>query len=432
MRVLVIGGGGREHALAWKLKQSTHVTEVFAASGNAGMANLGSCVPIHHTDIVELADFVESVKIDLTVVGPELPLTLGIADEFQRRGLKIFGPNRDAAELEGSKVFAKRFMESHGIPTARFQVVSNRAEAEAVLDSGDFGWPCVLKADGLAAGKGVILPKTREEAEEALVLLFDEKAFGSAADQVVIEECLEGVEASYHVLTDGESFFPLASAQDYKRIGDGDEGPNTGGMGTVSPSPRLTKALQKSIIQDIVLPTIQGMKADGRPYRGVIFIGLMLTPEGPKVIEYNCRFGDPETQVILPRLDGDLFELLSAVVDGKLGQVHPKWHHQAATCVVMASEGYPGKVEKGRTITGLEAAEALEGVTVFHAATKAEDGEIKTVGGRVLGVTALSPNMAHARELAYQGVGAIAFEGAQFRTDIGADVVAYLAEKAGS
>jgi phosphoribosylamine--glycine ligase len=432
VRVLVVGGGGREHALAWKLKQSPQVSEIFAAQGNAGMAALGSCVPIHHTDIVEMADFVESVKIDFTVVGPELPLTLGIVDEFQRRGLKIFGPNRDAAELEGSKVFAKRFMESHGIPTARFQVVTNRAEAEAVLESGEFGWPCVLKADGLAAGKGVLLPRDRKEAEEALVQLFDEKAFGSASEQVVIEECLPGVEASYHVLTDGEAFFPLASAQDYKRIGDGDEGPNTGGMGTVSPSPRLDKEMQKTIVQDIVVPTIQGMKSDGRPYKGVIFIGLMLTPDGPKVIEYNCRFGDPETQVILPRLDGDLFELLTAVTDGKLGQVHPKWHHQAATCVVMASEGYPGKVEKGRTITGLDAANAIEGVTVFHAATNASEDGVKTVGGRVLGVTALSPNMAHARELAYRGVEAISFEGAQYRKDIGSDVVTYLAEKAGS
>ncbi len=429
MRVLIIGGGGREHALAWKLQQSPQVTEIFSASGNAGMAALGSCVPIHHTDIVELADFVESVKIDLTVVGPELPLTLGIVDEFQRRGLKIFGPNRDAAELEGSKVFSKRFMETHGIPTARFQIATSRAEAEAILDSGEFGWPCVLKADGLAAGKGVILPKTREEAEEALVLFFDEKAFGSASEQVVIEECLVGTEASYHVLADGESFVPLASAQDYKRIGDGDEGPNTGGMGTVSPSPRLTKDLQRSIVQDIVVPTIKGMKEDGRPYRGVLFIGLMLTAEGPKVIEYNCRFGDPETQVILPRLDGDLFELLSAVVDGKLSQVHPKWHHQAATCVVMASEGYPGKVEKGRKITGIDAADALEGVTVFQAATKDTDGAIETVGGRVLGVTALSPNLAHARDLAYEGVGLIQFDGAQYRKDIGSDVVAYLAEK---
>ena len=429
MRVLVVGGGGREHALAWKLSQSPQVDEVFCAPGNAGMAALGACVPIHHTDIVELADFAESVHVDLTVVGPELPLTLGIADEFERRKLRIFGPRQSAAELEGSKVLAKRFMEENGIPTAEFRVVTSRADAEEVLDGGELGWPVVLKADGLAGGKGVLIPANREEAEAALVQLFDERAFGAASDKVVIEECLQGTEASYHVLLDGEHFFPLASAQDYKRIGDGGQGPNTGGMGTVSPSPRLTKDLQRAIIEQVVTPTMKGLKTGGRPYKGVLFIGLMLTEDGPKVLEYNVRFGDPETQVILPRLDGDLFELLSAVVDGKLNQVHPKWHHQAATCVVMAAKGYPGRPETGHVIEGLDAAGAIEGVTVFHAATKADEGAVKTIGGRVLGVTALAPNLGRARDVAYEAVERISFEGAQYRKDIGQDVLDYLASR---
>ncbi|MEM7248782.1 MAG: phosphoribosylamine--glycine ligase [Acidobacteriota bacterium] len=426
MRTLVIGGGGREHALAWKLKQSPQVTEVFVAPGNAGLDTLGSVVPIHHADIVEMADFAENVHVDLTVVGPELPLTLGIADEFHRRGLRIFGPTQAAAELEGSKVFAKRFLESEGIPTADFKVVSSHEKATAVADSGELGWPLVVKADGLAAGKGVIIAADREEAEAAFQVMFEEKSFGSASDQVVLERCLTGTEVSFHVLTDGEAFFPLASSQDYKRVGEGATGPNTGGMGTVSPSPLLSKELQQRILKEIVVPTLKGMKGQGRPYQGVLYIGLMITDEGPQVIEYNCRFGDPETQVLLPRLDGDLFELLNAVIDGKLSQVHPRWHHQAAVCVVMASEGYPGKPTTGRTIEGLDAAAQVPGVTVFHAATKSEDDVVKTTGGRVLGVTALSPNLPAARDHALEAVNAISFEGAHWRRDIGQDVIDFL------
>lgn len=427
MRLLIVGGGGREHALAWKLSQSPRVTEVYAAPGNAGIESVGNCVPIHHTDVVELADFAESVKIDLTVVGPELPLTLGIADEFHRRGLRLFGPDQQAARLEGSKVHAKRFMADRGIPTARFVVAGSRPEAEKALSSGDLGWPVVIKADGLAAGKGVVIAADRDEADRALTLMFDQRAFGSASDQVVLEECLRGREASFHVVTDGEAVYPLASAQDYKRIGDGDTGPNTGGMGTVSPSPRMTRDLQAHVLREIVMPTLAGMREEGRRYVGVLYVGLMLTDEGPKVLEYNCRLGDPETQVILPRLDGDLLPILEAALAGTLGRVQQGWLHQAATCVVMAAEGYPGSPKTGQPITGLEEAAALEGVTVFHAATARQGEDVVTVGGRVLGVTALSPSLARARETAYRAVQAIGFEGAQWRTDIGRDILDDLA-----
>jgi phosphoribosylamine--glycine ligase len=426
MRLLIVGNGGREHALAWKLSQSEAVGEIFVAPGNAGLARLGSVVPIHQTDVVELADFAVSLRVDFTVVGPELPLTLGIVDEFSKRGLRIFGPSRSAAEIEGSKVFAKRLMERHGIPTPPFQVVGSRSEAEAVLDGGQLGWPAVIKADGLASGKGVVVAATREEADEALVRMFDQRTFGQAAEQVVLEKCLVGTEVSFHVLTDGEAVVPLASAQDYKRLADGGAGPNTGGMGTVSPTPRLTKDLQALILRDAVLPTLKGMREEGRPFRGVLYVGLMLTDDGPQVLEYNCRFGDPETQVLLTRLEGDLLPLLQAAADGHLRDAKPRWARHASCCVVMAAKGYPGKPDTGHPIAGLEEAEEVEGVTVFHAATKAQEGAVVTTGGRVLGVTATSPSLATARERAYEAVSRIRFEGSQHRTDIGADVLSYL------
>lgn len=429
MRVLIVGGGGREHALAWKLAQSPQVTELFAAPGNAGIAALASCVPIDASSTVELADFAASVHVDLTVVGPELPLSLGIVDEFGKRGLRIFGPTQAAAELEASKVFAKRFMTDHGIPTAAYWVVASRAEAQEVLDRGEAGWPVVLKADGLCAGKGVIIAKDAGEAERALSTFFDEKAFGSAAARVVIETFMPGTEVSFHVLSDGTHVFPLASAQDYKRIGDGDTGPNTGGMGTVSPSPRLTKDLQARIFNEIVRPTIKGMEDAGRTYRGVLYVGVMLTAEGPRVLEYNCRLGDPETQVILARLDGDLLDILQATVDGKLHEVHPKWAHHAATCVVMASRGYPERPETGQAIDGLAEAGALSDVVVFHAGTRKANGAVVTAGGRVLGVTATHPTLSGARERAYEATGRIRFDGAQYRKDIGLDLVALMREK---
>ena len=430
MRVLVVGSGGREHALAWKLAQSPAVTEIFAAPGNAGLARLGSCVPIDPSGVVELADFAESVHVDLTVVGPELPLTLGIADEFAKRGLRLFGPSRAAAELEGSKVFSKRFMRTHGIPTADFWIVGNRADGEALIESGEAGWPVVIKADGLAAGKGVVIAQDRAEASEALVQMFDARVFGRAAEQVLLERCLVGTEISFHVLTDGEHAIPLASAQDYKRALDGGEGPNTGGMGTVSPSPMLTKEMQAHILKSIVLPTIHGMRDTGRTYKGVLYIGLMMTEDGPFVLEYNCRLGDPETQVILTRLESDLLPLLEGVVDGRLLDVHPRWAHAAAVCVVMAARGYPAKPEAGHAIAGLEDAAALGDVHVFHSGTSLEDGTVKSSGGRVVSVTATAPSLSGARLLAYKGVGMIAFDGAQFRRDIGADVLEFLAQRA--
>ena len=430
MRVLVVGSGGREHALAWKLRQSSAVTEVFAAPGNAGIARVASCVPIDASAVVELADFAQSVHVDLTVVGPELPLTLGIVDEFQKRGLRIFGPNLAAAELEGSKIFSKRFMKEHGIPTADFWVATSRPEAEAVLDSGEGGWPIVIKADGLAGGKGVIIAKDRAEADEALHAMFDAKAFGNAGAQVLLEKCLPGIEVSFHVLTDGEHAVPLASAQDYKRVFDNGLGPNTGGMGAVSPSPVLTKVLQTQMLNELVLPTLRGMAASGRPYRGVLYVGVMITPDGPKVIEYNCRLGDPETQVIMARLESDLLPLLEGVVDGNLHEVHPKWAHEAAVCVVLAAKGYPARPDTGHAISGLEEAERAPRTHVFHGATEAKDGAIVSAGGRVLGVTATAPTLTGARAGAYEAVGRLSFEGAQHRSDIGSDLIAYLSQQA--
>jgi phosphoribosylamine--glycine ligase len=429
MRVLVVGSGGREHALAWKIRQSPKVTEVYAAPGNAGIAAIADLVPIDASSVIELADFARSLSMDLTVVGPELPLTLGIVDEFKNRGLRIVGPSQAAAELEGSKVFSKRFMSEHGIPTARFEIAHSHAEATSILASGRLGWPAVLKVDGLAAGKGVVIAKDMAEAEPALVEIFDEKIFGRAGDQIVIEEALEGVEVSFHVLCEGEHAVPLASAQDYKRALDGGAGPNTGGMGTVSPSPMLSSDLQRSILKDAVLPTLRGMAAEGRPYRGILYVGLMMTADGPKVLEYNCRLGDPETQVIMTRLESDIVPILEALADGSLADVHPRWAHHASVCIVMAAPGYPARPETGQLIRGLDEAAALEGVTIFHGGTRKDGDDVFTAGGRVLGVTASSPKLSDARQLAYEAVGRIRYEGAQWRRDIGVDVLEFLSRK---
>jgi phosphoribosylamine--glycine ligase len=430
MRIMVVGSGGREHALAWKLKASPKVAEIFAAPGNPGISSIASPVPIDASSVVELADFAASVRMDLTVVGPELPLTLGIVDRFAERGLRIVGPSQAAAELEGSKVFSKRFMKANGIPTADFRVCSSRDEAQRVLDSGDLGWPAVIKADGLAAGKGVVIAADAAEAEQALRTIFDEKAFGRAGDQVVIERCLEGTEVSFHVLTDGEHAIPLASAQDYKRVQDGGVGPNTGGMGTVSPSPMLSKELQARILKEVVLPTLKGLRAEDRPYRGVMYVGLMMTKDGPMVLEYNCRLGDPETQVILSRLESDLVPVLEATADGDLSAVHLDWAHQASVCVVMAAAGYPTKPDLGQVIHGLAEAEALPNVKVFQSGTRrSDDGNVVTAGGRVLGVTATAPTLSGARDRAYEAVARIRFDGAHWRRDIGSDVLEYLARK---
>ena len=412
----MVGGGAREHALAWKLSRAAGVDELYAAPGNPGMAGMATCVPIAADAMVELAEFAASLHIDLTVVGPELPLVLGIADEFARRGLLLLGPSRAAAELEGSKVFTKEFCVRHGIPTARSRVVRSRDEAAAAVK--ELKVPVVFKADGLAAGKGVQVCRRKDEVEAALALYFEERAFGSAGEKVLVEECLEGDEISFMVLTDGTSVLPLASARDYKRLKDGDQGPNTGGMGSVSPAP-MESGLATTILRAIVHPTITGLAAEGRPYRGVLYAGVMVTREGPQLLEYNCRFGDPETQVVIPRLEGDLLPLLRAAVLGELGALRANWKREAVVCVVLAADGYPGAPRRGDPIAGLGEALAQPGVLLFHAGTALQDGRLVTAGGRVLSVVGRGSTLNEASQSAYSAVGRVQFDGVQYRRDIG-------------
>lgn len=419
MRVLIVGSGAREHALAWKLARAEGVEELYAAPGNPGMAALAHCVPIGADGIVELAEFAASLHMDFTVVGPELPLCLGVADEFARRGLPLLGPSRGAAEVEGSKVFAKELCQRHGIPTARAVVARNRDEMVAAAKA--IGLPVVFKADGLAAGKGVFVCRTADQVDEALVRFFEERAFGAAGERVLVEECLEGQEVSFMVLTDGSTVLPLASARDYKRLGDGDRGPNTGGMGSVSPAP-LPQGLGATILRDIVYPAVNGLAQEGRLFRGVLYAGVMATAEGPKLLEFNCRLGDPETQVVLPRLDGDLLPLLQAAARGELGSLRAGWRHEALACVVLAAAGYPDAPRRGDAVTGLGDALNLEGALVFQAGTVLEDGRLVTSGGRVLSVIGRGPSIAEAVATAYQAVSHIHFEGMQYRTDIGRDL----------
>ena len=412
----MVGGGAREHALAWKLSRAAGVDELYAAPGNPGMAGMATCVPIAADAMVELAEFAASLHIDLTVVGPELPLVLGIADEFARRGLLLLGPSRAAAEVEGSKVFTKEFCVRHGIPTARSRVVRSRDEAAAAVK--ELKVPVVFKADGLAAGKGVQVCRRKDEVEAALALYFEERAFGSAGEKVLVEECLEGDEISFMVLTDGTSVLPLASARDYKRLKDGDQGPNTGGMGSVSPAP-MESGLATTILRAIVHPTITGLAAEGRPYRGVLYAGVMVTREGPQLLEYNCRFGDPETQVVIPRLEGDLLPLLRAAVLGELGALRANWKREAVVCVVLAADGYPGAPRRGDPIAGLGEALAQPGVLLFHAGTALQDGRLVTAGGRVLSVVGRGSTLNEASQSAYSAVGRVQFDGVQYRRDIG-------------
>ncbi|TDI34172.1 MAG: phosphoribosylamine--glycine ligase [Acidobacteria bacterium] len=428
MRVLIVGGGGREHALAWKLKQSPEVTELFCAPGNAGIKNLADCINIDPSDIVELADFAENLSIGLTVVGPELPLILGLADEFQRRGLPVFGPNRAAAELEGSKAFAKDFLRRGNIPTARYHIVSTLDQAASVIESGELGLPLVVKADGLAGGKGVSIAQSSEEAQKQVATLMDDRQLGSAGTRLVLEEFLEGEEVSFFALSDGHNVLPLVAAQDHKRAYDGDEGPNTGGMGCVCPATNLNAETLKHIVKDIVNPTIKGLANEGRKYQGILYCGIMLTADGPKVLEFNVRFGDPEVQAILPRLKDDLLPLLLEVAEGRLGQHRPEWTREPAVSVVLASGGYPGKYETGKAIHGLEEGkvELDEGICVFHAGTKEVDGKLVTGGGRVLTVTALGQNLKTAIARSYEGVARIQFEGQHFRKDIGQKALAHI------
>jgi len=418
MKVLVIGGGGREHALVWKLAQSPRVTKLFCAPGNAGIAEMAECVPVGATEIEKLLAFALANGVDFTVVGPEAPLCAGVVDAFTSRGLKIFGPTRTAAQLEGSKVFCKRLFLRAGIPTAAAETFSDAAAAKAHVRK--VGAPIVVKADGLAAGKGVIVAQTVAEAEAAIAEIMERRVFGEAGARVVIEECLAGQEASVMALTDGRTYRILAPAQDHKRIFDGDRGPNTGGMGTYSPTPMVTSALDAAL-QDIFTRTLTGLRAEGIEYRGVLYAGLMLTPTGPKLLEYNCRFGDPETQVVLPRMDFDLLEVLEACATGTLDRCELSWKPEAAVCVVMAARGYPGPYSKGQPIAGLKDAAALANVCVFHAGTKRDPaGHVVTDGGRVLGVTALGADLPAAVAQAYRAVARIQFDGAQYRRDIAA------------
>ena len=418
MKILVVGGGAREHALVWKLRQSARMMTIYCAPGNAGIDREAECVPIDPEAIHELLAFAEARSIDLTVVGPELPLSLGIADLFRSRRLAIFGSSKAATEIESSKVFAKEFMARHGIPTAPFEVAASLAEGRSILDRRGARFPVVIKADGLAAGKGVILAADRNEAESALDGILVEKRFGMAGSRVIIEDCLSGPETSFFVLTDGRHALPLETCQDYKRLLDGDAGPNTGGMGGYSPSAHVDAALAAQVMDRVIMPTVRGMEEEGRLYQGVLYAGLMLTAGGPQVLEYNARFGDPEAELLLARLETDLVDLLVATIEGRLSEVPLAWRAPAATCVVLASGGYPGSYETGKEIAGLERAAGREGVVVFHAATRERHGRLETSGGRVLTVTAVGADRAEATRRCYGAVEAIRFEGGHFRTDI--------------
>ena len=418
MKILLIGGGGREHALAWKLAQSPKVESILAAPGNPGIAELPKCecVALNLDDLEKVADFAEDNGIELTVVGPEATLVAGIADVFKRRGMPVFGPSKAAAQLEGSKAFSKELMAKYDIPTAFFKVCEDIETAKAYVE--EKGAPIVVKADGLAAGKGVVVAMTKEEALEAIDDMMGDQIFGNAGARVVLEEFMEGEEASLLAFTDGKTVVPMIAAQDHKRIFDNDEGPNTGGMGTYAPAPVMTDVLRLKATEIVLKPVVAAMAAEGTPYQGCLYAGLMINGDSVKVVEFNCRFGDPETQVIMPLLDGDLAEIMLACATGTLDEVEVAWHDKAAVCVVMASGGYPGKYENGKEITGLAEANADEATVVFHAGTKAVDGKIVTAGGRVLGVTSVDKNIRDARDRAYAAVEKVKFDQVFYRKDI--------------
>ena len=418
MKVMVVGGGGREHALAWKLAQSSKVSNIFAAPGNPGIAELPKCecIALSLDDLEKVADYAEDNGIDLTVVGPEATLVAGIADVFKRRGLPVFGPSKAAAQLEGSKAFSKELMAKYDIPTAFFKVCEDIETAKAYVE--EKGAPIVVKADGLAAGKGVVVAMTKEEALEAIDDMMADQKFGNAGARVVLEEFMEGEEASLLAFTDGKTVIPMIAAQDHKRIFDNDEGPNTGGMGTYAPAPVMTDVLRLKATERVLKPVVAAMAQEGTPYQGCLYAGLMINGDSVKVVEFNCRFGDPETQVILPLLDGDLADIMLACATGTLDEVEVAWHDKAAVCVVMASGGYPGSYENGKEITGLAEANSDEATVVFHAGTKAVDGKIVTAGGRVLGVTSVDKNIRDARDRAYAAVEKVKFDEVFYRKDI--------------
>ncbi len=424
MKILIIGGGGREHALAWKAAQSPKVEKVFVAPGNAGTAREKKCenAAIQAEDVDGLLKFAQQNKIELTIVGPEAPLVLGVVDRFRAAGLRCFGPTKAAAQLEGSKAFTKDFLARHQIPTAAYGNFTDVGQAEAFIKK--MGAPIVVKADGLAAGKGVIIAQTVDEAIAAVRDMLAGNAFGEAGHRVVVEEFLEGEEASFIVMVDGEHILPLATSQDHKRVGDGDTGPNTGGMGAYSPAPVVTPEMHARIMREVIEPTVRGMAAEGNPYTGFLYAGVMIGRDGvPKVLEYNCRFGDPETQPVMLRLQSDLIELVEAALDGRLDKIEAKWDSRPALGVVMAAGGYPGAYKKGDAISGLPATDASD-AKVFHAGTALKNGSVVTSGGRVLCVTALGATVGAAQKRAYDVVRTISWTGALYRTDIGYRAIA--------
>jgi phosphoribosylamine---glycine ligase len=416
MKTLVIGSGGREHALVWKLCQSARVSKLYCAPGNGGICDEAECVPADIKSLDSLISIAAQLKPDLTVIGPELPLTLGVVDEFVGRGWRIFGPTKAAAQLESSKSFAKQFLQRHHIPTAHYAICNSPAEVRDAL--GHFHAPVVVKADGLAAGKGVVIAKTKEEATTVAGEMLSGKMLGQAGTRVILEECLQGEELSFLVFSDGERVAPLVAAQDHKRLGDGDTGPNTGGMGAYSSPTIIDDKMRDWLVNHIARPVVAGMKAEGAEFKGVLYCGLMMTARGPMVLEFNCRFGDPETQPILMRLESDLIEAIDASIDGRVSEGDFRWSNDSSVCVVVTSGGYPGTFDSGKRITGLEEAARMEGVKIFHAGTTRRDGVYYTSGGRVLGVTARAPDLGVAVTRAYEAVSSIGFEGAHYRKDI--------------
>jgi phosphoribosylamine--glycine ligase len=417
MKVLVIGSGGREHSLTWKIRQSPRVKEIYCTPGNAGIAEIATCVAVASDDIEALLNFAKEHKIDLTVVGPEQPLVMGIVDSFQAEGLRVFGPTKRAAVLEGSKGFAKELMKQKGIPSAFFSAFTDPDEAKRYIV--EVGAPIVVKADGLCAGKGVIVCQSVKEALDAVDLIMVNESFGDAGKQIVVEECLHGEEASFLVFTDGKNVLPMPSSQDHKPVFDGDKGPNTGGMGAYSPAPVVTEALEQQVIEDIMIPTVQAMAEAGCPYRGVLYAGLMIEEGRAKVLEFNARFGDPEAQPILMRMKGDILPVLEAVIDGDLTGITPDWDPSPAVCVVMTSKGYPRSYKTGLEISGLDKVRQMPDTVVFHAGTRREKGRVLTDGGRVLGVTCLGETIGAAIDRAYNAVEKVSWEGVHYRKDIG-------------
>lgn len=418
MKVLVVGGGGREHALVWKVSRSPRVSKIYAAPGNAGIAGLAECVPVKAEDIAGLLSFAEERGIGLTIVGPETPLSRGIVDAFRSAGLRIFGPAKNAAEIEANKAFTKDLMRKYDIPSAEYGTFTDPAQAKEYIKK--MGAPIVVKAAGLAAGKGVIVAETVQQALDAADLIMGKKAFGDAGDVVVVEEFLKGEEASFMAFTDGKTVVPMVSSQDHKRVFDADRGPNTGGMGAYSPAPVVTADIERQVMEKIMLPTVRAMEKEGRTFQGILYAGLMIHDGVARVLEFNARFGDPETQPVLARLDSDLIDIVEAIIDGSLANTKIVWKPQSSVCVVLASGGYPGSYEKGREIRGLDRAARRPGVVVFHAGTALRNGAVVTDGGRVLGVTGLGDSVSGAIKTTYAAVGDISFEGMHYRKDIGA------------